>query len=131
MTGHNYTALSNEDLSRAVAERYRFLLRLDVLAEHPSAYRTATGNEPVVPFKWDGVPPYATSMDAILSPGGPMAWLEEHPDLKYMGLYRDGGAFRWECEVFLGIREVMRHAEMPSRAFCLAFMAATDDGGAA
>lgn len=72
------------------------------------------------------VPKFATSMDACRAAGGPVEWLKKHPELKYMGMYHDGGAFRWECEVFLGIREVMRHADTLPRAFCLAFLAATE-----
>ena len=122
----DYTALSNGELSRAVAERCGWKSeRRKCAVMWPHNHAETGCMEPLSHSR------YAESMDACLAPGGPVEWLEEHPDLKYMGLYRDGGAFRWECEVFLGIREVMRHAEMPSRAFGLAFMAATDDGGAA
>lgn len=144
----DYTALSNDELSRAVAERcgwehqgewecpkcgfvqvLRTLSAVDgSVGVNPDEGRRVCPNDGITLIPW--VPPFPTSMDACLAPGGPVEWLEEHPDLKYMGLYRDGGAFRWEAEVFIGIREVMRHADTLSRAFCLAFLAATEpDGG--
>ena len=123
MSAHT-ASLSNAELSLAVAERCGCTAcERSKRREGELCARHAGRSNIRVDF--------AESMDACLAAGGPVEWLKKHPDLKYMGLYRDGGAFRWECEVFLGIREVMRHAEMPSRAFCLAFMAATDDGGAA
>lgn len=128
------TEMTNEELSRAVAERMdkplvceggggtqRHLDTGQMMCN--DCWKPVYGDKCTSAKRYN----YATSMDACLAPGGPVEWLKKHPDLKYMGMYHDGGAFRWECEVFLGIREAMRHADTLPRALCLAFLAATEE----
>lgn len=120
------TEMTNEELSRAVAER----LGWEWLGEDPRLWMNpATG-------EWED-PKFAESMDACLAPGGPVEWLRWKKLLWSDYQLAVGGflsVIQELPELHNGERWAVVHdaeADTLPRAFCLAFLRATDDGGAA